>query len=416
MAYRVATSMKTSTHQNYLRQLEVKKLALSNKISGGTKQLSLADDPSASALAVKYQSDLTGISSYIENTEAIRMENNRVHDDFSHMNEVVRDIQELTVQAAHGTYNQDDLKLMAANLDQKIQTLIDVANSKDENGDALYAGTDKIGEAFEQYMGRVPGGDGPMVVKVDYVGNQHQTEVAIDAGTKVEVNRAGSRLFWGSPESIYSRVDASEYRVLQDSNIFINGQEIALNAGDNIHAIVARINSATVAVNADTMDNSLRLDGNRSEQLVLEDGPGSTTLSDLGLIVDGSPPPHNISPYADRNGGNIFNQLIDVRNMMLKGDQQSLGGRGLATVSQITNSMTGQQSSISAQSARLTAASSVLESRHQNIAEAQSEEALTQDMDIIEMRLEQQALDTVHTATLQSAAKALRPSLLDFLR
>lgn len=417
MAYRVATSMKTSNHQSYLRQLEVKKFQLQNRVAGEQKNLSLADNPSGSALASKYRSDLTRIEGYQTNIDRVKGENQLIHNQLQELSNVMIRAKELTVQAAHGTYNPDDLKHSAKEMDQLIHHMMDIANMTDENGNALFAGTEKMNRAFEGYMGRVPGGKEPMVVQVNYLGNHLASEIAIDQGKTVDVERAGSRLFWGSPESLYSGVNGAQYRVLQDTSVVVNGQQISLRAGDNIHSIVARINSATVAVNAEVDHNdALVLHGNRSEQLVLQDGPGGSVLRDLGLIVDGSTPPYNVSPYAQREGGNLFNQLIDVRNMMLKGDTESIGSRGLRAVENAHGSLVNNLSSIGAQSARLDAMTSALGTREMNIAQSNVQESVLTDMDRTELLLEYKELDNVHTATLQSAAKALRPSLLDFLR
>ena len=418
MAFRVATSMKTSTHQNYLRQLESKKFKLQNTIAGENKLQSLADNPAASALSTKYMSDMNRFGNFSKNIERIKLDNENVHSQLLELSSQMARVREITIQSAQNSYSPEDLKNTAMELDQILTGMLDIANQADESGNARFAGTQKMNKAFEGYMGRVPGGDSPMVVQVNYLGNHLKNEISIDNSKNIEIDRAGSRLFWGGPEEIYSRVDASQYRVLQDTSVVVNGQEISLHAGDNIHSIVARINSATVAVTADVdhTNNSLILKGNRAEQLVLQNGPNSTVLSDLGLITEGITPPYNISPYTSKKGGNIFNQLIDVRDMMLKGDSASLGTRGLNAINEVHTSIINSLATVGAQVGRLDAMSSSIATRHLNTAESNRNEAVVTDMDRTEMLLEYKELDNVHTATLQSAAKALKPSLLDFLR
>lgn len=417
MGYRVGTSMKTTHHKNYLRELEVKKQQLQSKISGEEKHLSLAENPSASALSSKYRSDLNRINSYMTNIDRIKGENQFLHNQLQEVSSMMIRVKELTVQASNGIYGRDELANSAVELDQMIQFMIDIGNLKDENGNAYFAGTQKISNAFESYMGRVPGSAKPLLVKVDYVGNHYSNEVAIDEGKTLEIERSGSRIFWGSNETIYGANEGGNYRVLQDSVVYVNGQEISLKAGDNIHSIVARINAAVVSVTAEVdPDNHFVIRGNRKEQLFLQDGENSTVFQDLGLIIDGQTPPYNISPYAQKEGDNLFNQLISVRNMMLKGDIDSLGSRGLRSVEMAHASVVHTLSSLGAQTARLDAMSDALASRELNLSQSNVEESVVTDVDRAEMLMRYQELDQVHTATLKSASKALSPSLLDFLR
>ena len=99
------------------------------------------------------------------------------------------------------------------------------------------------------------------------VGGTQTNQVVIDQGKSIEIERSGATLFWGSPETVYGANDGSDYKVLEDTNIYINGKEINLRAGDNIHTIAARINSATVSVTAEVdPNNALVIRGNKTKQ------------------------------------------------------------------------------------------------------------------------------------------------------
>ena len=417
MAGRVGTSMKTSHHKNYMRELEVKKQQLQTKISGENKQIKLSEKPAATALGSKYRSDLNRINGYMTNIARLNGENQFLHNQMQELSDAMIRVKEITVQSSNGIYSKEELRNSAVELDQLIQFMVDIGNLKDENGNAYFAGTAKVSNAFESYFGRVVGSSEPLLTKVDYVGNHFTNQVVIDQGKSIEIERSGATLFWGSPETVYGANDGSDYKVLEDTNIYINGKEINLRAGDNIHTIAARINSATVSVTAEVdPNNALVIRGNKTKQLVLQDGEGSSVLNDLGLITQGGVAPNNISPYALKEGDNLFNQLIDVRNMMLKGDIDSLGTRGLRVVESAHMSVVNTLALIGSQTSRLNAMAHALGARELNIAEANVNESVVTDADRAEMLMRYQELDNVHTATLKSASKALSPSLLDFLR
>lgn len=62
----------------------------------------------------------------------------------------------------------------------------------------------------------------------------------------------------------------------------------------------------------------------------------------MGIITDSrQAPPYNINTAAVRlSGGSLFDAVIALRDAMLRGDQEEIGGRVLGTIDSGMNSLT----------------------------------------------------------------------------
>jgi flagellar hook-associated protein 3 FlgL len=68
-------------------------------------------------------------------------------------------------------------------------------------------------------------------------------------------------------------------------------------------------------------------------QIWLEDKGSGTVLQDLGIINRNFPePPNNIEPTASVGGMSIFDMMIQIRDDLVRGDQELVGGRDLGLI------------------------------------------------------------------------------------
>ena len=121
----------------------------------------------------------------------------------------------------------------------------------------------------------------------------------------------------------------------------MNGVKIQINQGDNLYAVVAKINNSEAAVKAsvDPIRNSLNLATTDARQLWIEDVSGNT-MNELGIIKDSSQqPPYNLNDGVRLSGGSMFDTVIAFRNALLAGDQESIGGRVIGSLDQGINSL-----------------------------------------------------------------------------
>jgi flagellar hook-associated protein 3 FlgL len=331
--------------------------------------------------------------------------------------DILQRIRELAVQGANGTYDKSQMGYIGEEVNQLLEELLSIANSKDQVGNSLFAGTLARTTPFRATEGRVPGGAGDMVVSVDYLGNIGASAAEISEGSRVDVNLPGNVAFWAEQQQIYSTVDASRYQVQTASTISIDGAQVRLSPGDTVSAIAAKINDANAPVRArlDSVTNGLVLETTLPHQIWAEDLHGGTVLQDLGILAPGSDrPPLNVSPSARVFGGSMFDMVINLRDALFEGSTEKVGGAGLRGIDNSLTNLAGVLGAVGARDARLDTVAKRLEYQKPEMVRFDSQE---RDLDMADAITQLRTLEVTHEAALSATARIMnRPKLLDFLR
>ncbi|MCR5291158.1 MAG: flagellar hook-associated protein 3 [Treponema sp.] len=415
MTGRVSTNMTAGGVQMNLRRQEVKVNKANGQMGSQNRIQELRDDPIAAGHLVRYQSYLSRVNTFENNAKVLS-------DEFSiregYMNsslDMMQRVRELAVTGANGIYQRDDLKNMAVEVDQLLQQLVQNANAVGPDGNSLFAGTNVKTTAFDVEMGNVEGSRQPLIESIRYNGNVEVNNVEVDEHKYMISDNAGNRTFWAEKQQLYGGRDASSWQATSDSVISVDGVNIPIKAGDNVYALAAKINDSDAAVKAsiDPISHALNLVTTDTRQLWLQDVQGSA-LNELGIIKDRSQlPPYNLGDSVRVSGGSMFDTVIALRNAMLSGDTEAIGGRVLASLdSGIDNLVT-----------RLAESGSQYERAQQNITR-NSQTALTTnqmisregDLDFTKAVTDMKMLEYVYQATLSTAGKMYQSSLLNYMR
>jgi flagellar hook-associated protein 3 FlgL len=412
------SSNATANDMNYqLRTQEFWQNQAENQMASQQRVQNLRDDPVAAAQATRYQSWAERLSRYDQNSLEVQSNLRIQETHMSQAQDILQRINELTIQGANGSYSKEDLKNMGAEVNEYLDELVSIGNAKGPDGQALFAGTKIDSNAFRAIKGHVQGGDGQVVTEVEYVGSIGENQAEITEESKMATGFAGNKVFWADQQKIYSAVDSQNYTVPADAGILIDGKNIDLRAGDNVHAVMAKINSAAVAVKAslDPVSNGLVLETTEPHQIFVEDRPGSNVLRDLGVVSarPGVQPPHNLQQDARVFGGSMFDAVIRLRDNLLQGNKEFIGGQGLAGIqASMTNLQTGI-AELGSRDTRLDFVSKALEDEKPKVVEKLSNAI---DLDLTDGITRLKMLDTTHQAALRAAAKILPPTLMDYLR
>jgi len=412
------SSNAASNDLNYqMRTQEFWQNQAQNQMASQQKIQNLRDDPVAAAQATRYQSWSERLARYDQNSLEVQA-NLRIQE--SHMtqaHDILQRVNELTIQGANGTYSKDDLRNMGAEVNEYLNELVAIGNAKGPDGQSLFAGTKIDANAFRAVRGHVQGGDGQVVTQVEYTGSIGENQAEITEGSKMATGFAGNQVFWADQQKIYSAVDSQNYTVPSDTSMVIDGKTIDLRAGDNVHAVVAKINSSAVAVKAslDPVTNGLVLETTQPHQIFAEDKVGGNVLRDLGVVSPrpGTQPPHNIQQDARVFGGSMFDAVIRLRDNLLQGNKEFIGGQGLAGIQASLSNLQTHIAALGSRDTRLDFVSKALEDERPKIVEKL---ANTVDLDLTEGITRLKMLETTHQATLRTAAKILPPTLMDYLR
>ncbi|MBU3849697.1 MAG: flagellar hook-associated protein 3 [Candidatus Treponema excrementipullorum] len=411
---RVSTGMMNNDIQNNLRLQESRQNRINGQLSSQQRLQSLREDPLAAGHLVRYQSYLGRVQTFEKNAQVLTDRFSLTEGYMDQSLEIMHRVRELAVAGATGTYTPDDLKNMASEVDELLEELVQNANATGPDGNSLFAGTRTNRQAFDVEMGTVAGSGSPKITQVRYNGNVDINKIEVDEGAYLETQSAGNRIFWSQPQELYSMRDASSYRVAEDGVISVDGREIRLSAGDNVYSIVAKINDSGAAVKAsiDPVSFGLNLQTTDSRQLWLQDLSG-TVLQDLGLIKDASQhPPYNISDNVQLSGGSLFDSVIALRDAMLTGDQEAIGGRVLGEIDGSVNNLVSRLAQTGAEYERAVQNISRNSATALNVTSMISREG---DLDFTKAVTDMKMMDYVREATLSTAGKLYSSSLLDYM-
>ena len=413
---RISTFLPSDNMQYHLRNREWRMNELTNKLGSQTRIKQLRDDPLAAGRAVRFGSNLARMERFSRNAVAVRNHLGYQEGYIRESMDIMQRINEIAVQGANGLWDKSQMGYMAREVDGLLRELVHIANSKTETGDSMFGGFKLRGDAFRVGMAPVPGAEKELIASVDYIGDIGQNFVEISESAFVPLNMPGNNVFWAENQQIYSTTDATDYRVQEDSAIRIDGVEIQLRAGDNVYAIISKINDSAAAVRArlDPMRNSLLVETTSPHQIWPEDMRGGTVLQDLGILSGvNKAPPHNLADSARAYGGSVFDMVISLRDRLFEGDTFGVGGSSLRGVQDSIRKMSGVLAAIGAQDTRLRIAGERLAFEIPEIQRFRSEEV---DIDIAEAATDLKMLEYAHKAALSTTARIIKPTLLDFLR
>lgn len=412
---RISSQINNSDTQYHLRRQEVNSNRLSNQIGNQSRISSLRDDPIAAGHLVRYQSYQGRVERFEKNAQTLADQFN-VREGYINQNlQIMQRVRELAVGGASGTYTPDDLKNMATEVNELLKELVQNANAVGPDGNTLFSGTRTKGVAFDVVMGNVSGANEALIENVRYNGNVGINKVEVDENAYLEVDSSGNKTFWAEPQRLMGQRDLSSWQALEDGVIGIDGVDVKVSSGDNVYALAAKINDSGVAVKAeiDPVTGGLNLTTTDSHQIWLEDKSGSS-LSDIGMIKDKSQlPPYNIGNGVRVSGGSLFDSVIALRDAMLRGDNESIGGRVLGTIDQGISNLTTRLAKSGSDYERAVNNIERSKTNNLNVTALVSREG---DIDITKAITDMKMMEYVNQATLSNAGKMYSSTLLDYMR
>jgi flagellar hook-associated protein 3 FlgL len=403
--------------QFYLRRQEESVSNIQSKIGAQNRLHELRDDPIAASHAVRYESYLARLERFESNTKYAMEHFNNAYDYLNEANSVVQRIRELAVTGANGVYSPDDLKLMAVEVNELLKELVSISNKVGPDIKQAFAGDKVFTEPFRIVEGTVDGGGETMVVSVEYRGAGATRKTEIGERAYLELDSGGGEVFWAEKMQIFSTVDATDYRVQEAGSFFIDGVEIQAAIGDTLPAIAAKINDSPAPVKAyiDPQTRGLVLEGTNAHLIRAEDAAGGVSvLRDLGIIrgnmENGAP---NWNASARVYGGSVFDMVIRLRDGMFRGDQDFIGSQGIAGMDLALNNLAVSIADIGSRQER---AEMAWERINREIPDVTAMLARETGLDMTDAATDLKMMQFAHQAGLQTAARILPQTLLDFLR
>ncbi len=413
--YRISSNMITDNGVTHLRGREYAMDKVESQLNTGKKYRLPRENPVDVAQAMTFHTKIGKIDQFMANIQDAESERSLVEVKMMNTIDVMQRIRELAVQGANGIYTEDERKGMAEEVDQLLRNIILDANSK-YKGNYLFSGFKKYTQPFESLEGAVRGINKAMITEVKYLGDNGKHLREVDYDEYIAAGMPGSDVYWAENFQIFSQINTANFRLTQDSNIMVDGIKIEFNEGDNIYAIMDKMNKSNAAINAsvDMVTGGLILKSTKPHKLELSDIEGGTLLQDLGILEPGRAiGPDNLNTNATVFGGSIFDTIIGLRDAMLTNNAEDIGGRFLGSIDSALSNLLYH-----------TAESGALNSRLTNLGDRFSDDKISytdslskiEDVDVTESISQLKLLEFAHRVGLSTLAQLSRVSLMDFMR
>ncbi|WP_435946146.1 flagellar hook-associated protein FlgL [Dryocola sp. BD586] len=193
--------MRLSTQYMYQSNIDSLSKAMNSgndvymRLSSGQILLKPSDDPAGASQAVIYQNALANITQFdtarLYARDALGQEDTTLN---SIANLMTKNLSEKIVAGGNGAYSDADRQALATELQGIRDNMLDLANSKNQNGRYIFSGY-KTGEAPFQADGTYVGGDVAMTQKVA-------------DSTEISVGHTGKDVFMsGTPDDVFAALD-----------------------------------------------------------------------------------------------------------------------------------------------------------------------------------------------------------------
>jgi flagellar hook-associated protein 3 FlgL len=409
----------TMTYNLQRHQREMDKIQ--NSLATGKKVRTPRDNPIAAANQMQYQTRLTEVNQYISNIEESTSYLELADGALQSITRIMHRLRVLAVQGAHGIYSNFERKEAAATeINELLEEMVSIANTKDATGRSLFGGHDtgtveNPNPFVPIYMTLTAGNQGDAMTGVEYRGDRGRLTREVSKGEIMDISIPGNQVFWSSNQVVTSNEDASEYQATANETMRIDGVEINVAAGDTLDIVIDKINNAGLAVRASKGGrNNLIMETTTPHQLWLEDVGAGNVFKDLGMINTSRPqPPNNFDPTATVDGQSIFDMVIQLRDDLVRGDQELVGGRDLGAIDSGLDNILRNLAEIGAKQSRVDEVAKRSEYDKTAITEVL---AKTEDIDYTEEVMNFKWMESVHQYALSVGAKTIKPTLMDFLR
>jgi flagellar hook-associated protein 3 FlgL len=185
MSLRISTSQMQERAVDKMLQLQTQLSHTQQQVATGKQILTPADNPAGAAHALALDREIAVTNQYQTNADVATNRQTREEDVLSNATDVLQRVSELVVQGNNDTNNSDDRQAIATELQQRLDELLGLANTRDANGEYIFAGF----QANEQPFTQNGAGD------FSYNGDQGQRFMTIGPGVQVAMTDSGADIF-----------------------------------------------------------------------------------------------------------------------------------------------------------------------------------------------------------------------------
>lgn len=160
------------------------------QLASGRRMLSPADDPTGAVQALQFRSGVEKTQQYQRNSDMLEHRLQLSEGTLAAVVEGLQRVRELALAGNNGTQSNETRRYMAGEIRHILDELLQLANTRDANGEYIYAGHSSLTQAFSSGAGGV----------VSYNGDDGQRQLQISPVRQVAIGDSGQRVFMDIPD------------------------------------------------------------------------------------------------------------------------------------------------------------------------------------------------------------------------
>lgn len=155
------------------------------QIASGRRILTPADDPAGAARAIDLTQSISATRQYEENSSIAQSRLVAEEGALEGISNLLQRVRELTIQGNNDSQSAESRQLIALEIRQRAGELLSLANTRDANGEYIFAGFQSLSEAFSLNPDST----------VSYNGDEGQRFLQIGSSRQVAVGDSGAEVF-----------------------------------------------------------------------------------------------------------------------------------------------------------------------------------------------------------------------------
>jgi len=272
MGTRITTKILYNSAIANLHRIETDLAQLQEQLASGQRVNRPSDDPVATRRAIGYRSMLRRNEHYLTAMRDAQIFTDTADSTLGIVTDSLLRVRELTLRGANGTLDQEQRNHIATEVNEIINGMLDLANTTSGNRQ-LFGGSYTLAQPFEAT--RV----GDEIVSVQYLGNDQELTVQIDAEAFVTISQPGSTVFQDTADVFQVLIDIRDDLRSGDIDSLSN---VRLGELDQINMQIFRARAVYGSTMNRLLFNQDRIEGS---QVTLQDVLSQTQEANFAELV-----------------------------------------------------------------------------------------------------------------------------------
>ncbi len=187
---RIGTALQFNTGIRNIQNQQSELYRAQTQLSSGKRMLSPSDDPLAAMEAMQVEQAKGVNAQFQANQDTAKSKLATLESTLGNLGDNLSAIRTAMIAAGNAAYNDSDRESVAQELSQRLDALVDLANTRDSNGNYVFSGFQSSVKPFEQVFNPLTNRD-----EYTYRGDQGQVSLQVAPSVNMAIGENGDDVF-----------------------------------------------------------------------------------------------------------------------------------------------------------------------------------------------------------------------------